>query len=217
MTCDITSDDLEWCWRGARSLAKGDHYIKPEPDRPFVNRHTSVIRSGERLEDAVGGAIPWGVEGFQISLPLSGVVNGELRRTGGRQAFERLLASALLHELVHFRQFRHAAHAADSPPAERTDLEPETLLRDYYTDPRELEAHAAQIAFLLGPCDAVGETTESDVFGKTEVGERIEGRLDALVGGPLGDSYDLFRASLTALVAEWRDRLWPLDVAAPVE
>lgn len=217
MTCDITSDDLEWCRRAARSLAKGDDYIEAEPDRPFVNRRTTSFQPGGRLEDAVGGEISWGAEGFQISLPLSGAVNVELRRTDGRQAFERLLASALLHELVHFRQFRNIAHAADSPPAKLTDIEPATLLRSYYLDPRELEAHAAQIAFLLGTCDDDGKTTEDDVFARTEVGGRIGRRLDVLANEPLGDEYALFRTSLTALAGEWRQRLWSSEGAEPVD
>ena len=209
------SDDLDWCWRGARSLAGGGDYVPPEPDRPFVYRQTSIIKSGGRLEDAIGGSIPWGADGFTISLPASGVVSRELRLAGGRQAFEQLLASALLHELVHYRQFRHVGHAGDTAPAKLADDEPVTLLADYYTDPRELEAHAAQIAFLLGPCDADGETTEDVVFGRTEVGRRIEGRLGPLADGPLGERYAGFRASLTELVGEWRERLWPPEAAKP--
>ena len=215
MTCDIATDDLDWCWRGARTLTDGEDYVPPEPDRPFVYRQTSILRSGARLEDAIGGSIPWGAGGFTISLPASGVVSRELRLTGGRKAFEQLLPSALLHELVHYRQFRHVGHAGDTAPAKLADDEPGTLLANYYTDPRELEAHAAQIAFLLGPCDADGDTTEDDVFGQTEVGRRIEGRLGPLTEELLDEQCAGFRASLTELVGEWRERLWPPEAATP--
>ena len=210
MACEIEPDsDLAWCKFGAQELMAGKDYIEAGNGLPFVNRGASSLGSGGTPVGNTSGEIPWGAGGFIIAMPQHFAIKKYFGKNPGRAEYESLLASALLHELVHFRQYRHIDHDCDTAPDELTDKEPETLLKCYYSDPREVEAHAAQIAFLLGPASGGESCDAATVFESNLVGRRISARLDALHGGPLAAEYEGFRTKLTDTVSEWRDRLFP--------
>ena len=164
--------------------------------------------TGETPAAATGGSIPWAAKGFIIKMPQSAALAAYFRRNDGTTEYQRLLASVLFHELIHFRQYRHPAHSNDASPEKPADEKPETLLRTYYSELREVEAHAAQIAFLLGPSDGGEATTEQNVFYANPVGQRISARLDVLRSGSLSQIYHQFCTRLTDAVAEWRDHLY---------
>lgn len=208
MACEFDpSIDLPWCRHAADALLQGND-VRAWAGMPFINRGRTVLPSSCDPEDFVSGELPWGAKGFILSMPpeeqLRARFRGDLSRT---EEFTAFVTATVVHELVHFRQGERPSAARMAPPRRVvTATAPAVLLADYYADQREVEAHAAQIAYLLGK--RLRPTRQEEVFAGTRVGLRIAGRLDSLCNGPQEHDYERWRRRLTHQVGRWRKRLF---------
>ena len=201
MTIVISVADLDWCGAAGGALI-GDISSYEVAGHPVVNRAvTAWDRSnGTPVWDTINGSHPPHTKGFTVGLPAA----HDLKRwfltkgtpSSASAEVQAYVASVVLHELIHTRQA--PADAPSTRPVSAADF------LAYYEDPREQEAHGAQVAYALL---AVGAAASDEAVLGTLVGGRIASRLAPLASTELAGRAALAQQDLVKAVEDWMTRL----------
>ena len=196
----VAKQDFNWCQSTAKTVISG-RAVMPSGQYPGVERGLNNWRVGTGPpEEAVDASLSEDATSFVLRMPRA----LELKKLGtaDRAKFDRFVESVIVHELTHRRQ--SLAGMKDTWPA-RCMTSPEKCLDTYYTNPLEMEAHAAQIAYDLvasGGANSVSPT-EADVFASA-VGKRIDAKICSLyTSNTRGQDARKFRADLVGKVQQY--------------
>lgn len=175
------------------------------PDLPFIGVGPvpgSVSDIHEIRALCTGGT------GIQIKMPFDG--HTLPANAASRQQVQSTIFGALVHELVHVRQFRDDREAFDAAASRQraneargVRREPAEWIDSYYRDQVEFEAHVTQLAAetrALGISVRAGDVAGPWV-GATEVGRRLHARLLPSDGEPVVEATGWWAECVEAVAA----------------
>jgi len=178
-------------------------FLSPDPLKFPIVGIASCPRGTGDFRDDISGDYTTGANGIHIKFPTARLKVHLMQHPAEHQRIRLFFAAAVGHETIHFRQDRHPAHIGEPMPVGNPAMSAAQLLADYYSQRRELEAHACQIALLLyfePPRTApLHPAAPAEVFA-TPVGARINRYLQNVAGNPAKQVFDL---DLAAEVNRW--------------